>query len=86
MEKEKKITAEIVATNVVASRAPNSNQLQRRQLVPKSTRMKDVQIHRSLDIMTTSTLLAAIVKILCTSHIRYHVTDSKYQVTSMGCY
>ena len=31
MEKEKKITVEIVATNVVASRVPNSNQLQRRR-------------------------------------------------------
>ena len=86
MEKEKKITVEIVATNVVASRAPNSDQLQWRPLVPKSTRMKDAQIHRSFDIMTTAGLLAAIVKILCTSYIRYHVTDSKYQVTSMGCY
>ena len=85
-EKEKKITAEIVATNVVASQAPNSDRLQRRPLMPKSTRMKDAQIHRSLDIMTTAALLAAIVKILCTSYIRYHVTDSKYQVTSIGCY
>ena len=32
--KEKKITAEIVATNVVASRPPNGNRLQRRPLVP----------------------------------------------------
>ena len=55
-EKEKKITAEIVATNFVASRAPNSDRLQRRPLVPKSTRMKDAQIHRSFDIMTTAAL------------------------------
>ena len=34
-EKErKKITVEIVATNVVASRAPNGDRLQRRPLVP----------------------------------------------------
>ena len=32
--KEKKITAEIVATNVVASRSPNGDRLQRRPLVP----------------------------------------------------
>ena len=69
-EKEKKITAEIVATNFVASRAPNSDRLQRRPLVPKSTRMKDAQIHRSFDVMTTAALLAAIVKILCASYIR----------------
>ena len=85
-EKEKKITAEIVATNFVPSRAPNSDRLQRRPLMPKSTRMKDAQIHRSFDIMTTAALLAAIVKILCASYIRYHVTDTKYQVTSIGCY
>ena len=32
--KEKKITAEIVATNVVASQPPNGDRLQRRPLVP----------------------------------------------------
>ena len=35
-EKEKKITVEIVATNVVASRPPNGDRLQRRPLVPKT--------------------------------------------------
>ena len=35
-EKErKKITVEIVATNIVASRLPNGERLQRRPLVPK---------------------------------------------------
>ena len=34
-EKEKKITAEIVTTNVVASRPPNNDRLQRRPLVQK---------------------------------------------------
>ena len=33
-EKRKKITVEIVATNVVASRPPNGDRLQRRPLVP----------------------------------------------------
>ena len=33
-ENEKKIMAEIVATNVVASRPPNGDRLQRRPLVP----------------------------------------------------
>ena len=32
----KKITAEIVATNIVASRPPDGNRLQRRPLVPTS--------------------------------------------------
>ena len=32
-EKKKKITAEIVATNVVANRPPNGDRLQRRPLV-----------------------------------------------------
>ena len=34
-KKEKKIKAEKVATNVVASRPPNGDRLQRRPLVPK---------------------------------------------------
>ena len=34
-ERKKKITVEIVATNVVASRPPNGDRLQRRLLVPK---------------------------------------------------
>ena len=33
-EKEKKITVEIVATHVVASRPPNGDRLQHRPLVP----------------------------------------------------
>ena len=33
-KRKKKITAEIVATNVVASRPPNGDRLQRRPLVP----------------------------------------------------
>ena len=33
-KKKMKITVEIVATNVVASRPPNGNQLQRRPFVP----------------------------------------------------
>ena len=68
-EEKVKKTAEIMATSFVASRAPNSDRLQRRPLVPKSTRMKDAQIHRSFDIMTTAALLAAIVKIFCASDI-----------------
>ena len=35
-KKKEKIMAEIVATNVVASRPPNGDQLQRRPLVPIS--------------------------------------------------
>ena len=38
-KKKKKIMAEIVATNVVASRPPNGDRLQRRPLVPKGERM-----------------------------------------------
>ena len=34
-KKKKKIMTEIVATNVVASRPPNGDRLQRRPLVPK---------------------------------------------------
>ena len=34
-EKRKKITAEIVATNVIDSRPPNGDRLQHRPLVPK---------------------------------------------------
>ena len=34
-EEKKKIMVEIVATNVVASRPPNGDRLQRRPLVPK---------------------------------------------------
>ena len=33
-KKKKKITVKIVATNVVASRPPNGDRLQRQQLVP----------------------------------------------------
>ena len=35
-KRKKKITVEIVATNVVASRPPNGDRLQRRPLVPKN--------------------------------------------------
>ena len=44
--KEKKITAKIVATNVVASRPPNGDRLQRRRLC----QLNDMQLHTALQI------------------------------------
>ena len=41
-EKEKKITVEIVATNVVASQPPNGDRLQRRPLVPKTNNLNNL--------------------------------------------
>ena len=38
-EEKKKITVKIVATNVVASRPPNGDRLQRRPLVPKQLKL-----------------------------------------------
>ena len=40
-KKKKKKTVKIVATNVVASRPPNGDRLQRRPLVPKLLLQKD---------------------------------------------
>ena len=63
-KRKKKITAEIVATNVVASRPPNGDRLQRQPLVPIIIHSRFTLLrHKNTDQESTTDLLLTGVRI-----------------------